>query len=691
MKTPTVSVAICLYNRARFIEETLDSVFAQTFQDYEVVIVDDGSTDGGADLIARRYSDPRLRIISQPHLGLSITRRVSIEESGGEFVAFLDSDDLWVPHKLQQQVTSARARPSVPLFCSDCDYINEQGDVVGRLSDDYKLSDVNLDHDPYGELLKRGCFVWQSTVMARRDALTAIDSYDPQYPYVADYDTWLRLARRFPLHYSPEVLAKWRVHANQFTRSQTEVTLADQRKLLLPLYRTASIPKPIRIAIGDNLLGQHRVASRRLFKDGHVAASAKAAVGMMSLPDRMIAFALGAVAERTTIGPSLLRGYKALRHRWRAVRADRSSTVGPTHIWIDGTVLSATRAGYFTLVAGLIRTLIARPRCVVHVTATEEGERALLEDLGPLSRPLLFHRPTSRRRPRGKAPHPRTIEIVIWRGGFQWADSRRIAIIQDLTTKICPELHTAANVEEFAVFLDYVQHHAHEVVTVSESSRRDIVERLSIFPGSVSVLPMPLHPSYVSPHFDAAVPSIYGVTTPYLFCLGCVEPRKNLRRLVRAFEETGAQGQTLVIAGPAGWDDTFTAFLEESDVGHRVRMLGFVPREHLPSLFHFASVVVYPSVYEGFGLPVLEAMCSSSLVIASNTSSLPEVLGPGITFDPHHSESIAAAILHALSLKPEGAEDYRRQCRVRADAWIERAATTDLFSIAPERMPAPVA
>src|SRR4029077_1140213 len=104
---PTVSVAICLLNSSRFIDETLESVFTQTFADYEIVLVDDGSTDGCADAIERRYQDRRLRIVRQPHQGLSIARRATIAAASGEYVAFLDHDDIWFPDKLERQVAAA--------------------------------------------------------------------------------------------------------------------------------------------------------------------------------------------------------------------------------------------------------------------------------------------------------------------------------------------------------------------------------------------------------------------------------------------------------------------------------------------------------------------------------------------------------------------------------------------------------
>jgi hypothetical protein len=156
--------------------------------------------------------------------------------------------------------------------------------------------------------------------MAKRSALLEVDAFNPAFPYVADYDTWLRIAQRHPLHYIDLELARWRVHPDQFTR-RTWITLADQRKLLEPLFRDASIPRPIRVSIGDNLLGQHRVATRRLLAEGNIVAAVRAAVGMFSYPDRLLAFVLGAIAETNTIGPILLRGYKSARSRWRRWRA----------------------------------------------------------------------------------------------------------------------------------------------------------------------------------------------------------------------------------------------------------------------------------------------------------------------------------------------------------------------------------
>ena len=721
-RRPAITVAICLLNSSRFIAETLDSVFAQTFQDYDVVLIDDGSTDGCIELIESRYADPRLRILRQEHRGLSMARRRSIAAATGEFVAFLDHDDVWLPHKLETQMAAAAVHPSAALLFSDCMYIDERGRPLRLLSEQYGLRGLDLaGAEAYVELLRRGCFVWQSTVVARTAALRAVDSFDPAYPYIADYDTWLRMARRYTLHYTPEVLARWRVHSTQFTHRHPDITLADHRALLGPLYRTASIPRPIRIALGDRLLGQHRVSAHWLLKQKRLVPAARAMLGMASYPDRLFAYLVGKVLERPWLGPatrSAVRGCKGVGRRLVFARHQGNGAGGPrvTHVWIDGTALAASQTGYFNLVVELIRTLAADASIAVHVMATAAGRGALEQRLGGGASALTFHAAPRRaldgsgfghasqawwaragrvvlRRltaPRGRPPHDDTIEVLVWRGRFRWDRSRRVAIVQDLTTKILPQLHTPANVAEFDRFLAYAERHADAIATVSEHSRRDIVERLRVFPDSVSVIPMPVHPRYRAPSLSTAAVAACGLTQPYILCVGCIEPRKNLRRVVRAFDlikdEDAAAHHVLAVAGPQGWDDDFGRFLLDTNAAPRVRMLGFVPGEDLPSLYHFASAVVCASVYEGFGIPLLEAMCSSALVVAAGTTALGEVIGDaGRTFDPYDTESIASAMLSILELTPDDAARYRTRCRSRAEALLDRSTWMPLLPGVPAR------
>ena len=796
MSQPVVSVTVCMHNAAAYVGETLDSLFAQTFQDFEVIVVDDGSTDGSAELVERRYADSRLRLIRQRQQTLRLARPLSLAHARGEYFAILDSDDLWSPTKLARQVAAARAAPGAGLVFSDCALIDPTGQPLGRLSDQFDFGSIDLTRGAaHLELLRRGNFVGISTAFAPMAAVRSVGGFNYSYQYVNDYDLWLRLARRYDLAFVDEPLAQYRIHATQFTQRHPEITLPEQCALLGPILRSASYPPSVRIAIGDNLLGQHRLAWRLLLRQGRPKLAARAAIGMCRYPGRLrdsMRHRLNAIGTERWLEKAIAAAaygrneYRRWSNRARRVARglsgrgfapvhvpgrDSSDASPPADIWIDGSPLGREQTGYFSLLSELIRTLVraTSPACVVHVTTNPAGRAALLARLGADGGRVRFHRIGWRalhwsqihhlafgwhaqmalavigvgllavgvagslpvvagaatillggqlmvlvdqlhtnlaamvdrarhslaarvvrflwRRfaaPRWRAPGANTVEVLFWRGRFKWRNSRRIAIVQDMTTRIHPELHTPGNVVEFDEFLGYVQRHAQAILTVSEHSKQDIIERIAVAPNAVAVMPMPIHPQYVSPVFSNAVPVLHGITTPYVLCVGAIEPRKNLRRLVKAFElvknDPAASQVMLVLVGPPAWDPGFTEFLAASDAVRRIRMPGFVPLDHLPSLYHFASAVICPSVYEGFGIPVMEAMCSSGLVLASNISSLPEVVGPeGIQFDPYDTEAIAGAMLRALAMPAAEAARYRRRLRERAERHLARAAQLDIL------------
>ena len=763
VSAPTVSVTICLYDSSPWIGATLESVLAQTYADFEVVVLDDGSTDGCLERVRARFSDPRLRLFRQAHRGLGAARRASTAHARGEFVAFLDHDDLWRPHKLERQVAVARANADAGLVFSDCELIDAEGRPTGRrLSHQYDYAAMDLRGRGLHELLQRGCFIDVSTVLARTTALREAGGFDPQYQYVEDFDMWLRVARRRPLVFVSETLARRRIHDLQFTRARPDVALEEQCRLLRAVTASATYPAPLRRAVGDYLFGQHRQCGRRLVEMGRVAAATSTAVRALRLPGRILDAlrhrARGTPAGRVLEGMNRLAWWGAgllLRPLGAAPRS------GTREVWIDGSPLCEAQTGYFNLVVELVRAVVehAREGDVVHVVTPGAGrgplqERlrgaaagvrfhgmgwrfphwttvhrwlshwsvslvaaavwsvliavgvtmsrsslfagalaalqaalitdawvaALRSDLGSPRLPLLarglrfLHRTLRAPRPGGRDG---TVEVVVWRGRFRHRRSRKIAIVPDLTPRLHPEVHTHGNVIEFEEYLRYAVAQADQIATLSDHSRRDIVTQLPVYPESVVVVPMRVDPAFREPECPDAFVRLHGIYQPYVLCVGTLEPRKNLRRLVHAFEriagEARARDHLLVLAGPDGWDTGFERFLLESDIRDRIRKIGFLPLEHLPSLYRHASAVVYASLYEGYGLPVLEAMCCSAVVLASRTSSVPEVLGDGIDFDPCRTEDIAAAMRRALSMELDEAKAYRARCRARAKALLAAA------------------
>jgi glycosyltransferase involved in cell wall biosynthesis len=203
-----------------------------------------------------------------------------------------------------------------------------------------------------------------------------------------------------------------------------------------------------------------------------------------------------------------------------------------------------------------------------------------------------------------------------------------------------------------------IAHHADLIVTVSEASRRHIVELLGVPSERVCVTyqPVPSLPALPQVEAERLVETLYGATPgQYALFLGAVEPKKNLKRLIDAFLVSGVK-LPLLIAGPLGWlCDGEMALLEmiaqasqarqvrQSEIP--VRRLGFVPRLHLVALLKCARFFAFPSIYEGFGLPVLEAMQVGIPVLTSNTGSFPEVAGDAaILVDPLNVSAMAEQI-----------------------------------------------
>ncbi|MBU3758781.1 MAG: glycosyltransferase [Candidatus Omnitrophica bacterium] len=207
---PCVSVIIPTYNRKGLLQEALESVFAQTFRDYELIVIDDGSTDGTKEAVLSRWGD-RVRYFTQPNAGISAARNAGIREAQGTYVAFLDSDDTWRPDKLALQVDFMNQNPRTGLLAT-------------RLAR-YELGSQHSQRlcpptFPSGflELLNGENNVPTSTVMVRRNCFEETGCFDSSLPIAEDWDLWLRIASRYEIACLDQVLAEHRDHLHKTTR-----------------------------------------------------------------------------------------------------------------------------------------------------------------------------------------------------------------------------------------------------------------------------------------------------------------------------------------------------------------------------------------------------------------------------------------------------------------------------------------
>lgn len=207
--TPLVSIVIPAFNVASVISETLNSVLAQTYANYEVLIADDGSTDDTIGVVqpyCRR--DARFRLISRTHVGLSETRNAAMKETAGEFIAFLDSDDVWFPEKLAVQIAAFRENPRRQFVFTN--FLMWDGE-----------RDIRLQHSPSAPWSAGGAAMTEemilrvpiciATALARREIFSDSQEFDPRFHYCEDVDLWLRLLEQeIVFHFVPQPLVRYR-------------------------------------------------------------------------------------------------------------------------------------------------------------------------------------------------------------------------------------------------------------------------------------------------------------------------------------------------------------------------------------------------------------------------------------------------------------------------------------------------
>jgi glycosyltransferase involved in cell wall biosynthesis len=213
IQSPFVSVVIATYNYGRFLPDALDSVRAQTFSDYEILVVDDGSTDDTETVIARYLADPRIRFLRIDHLGQPAAKNTGIRHARGQYVAFLDADDRWLPTKLEKQVALFRAEPDLGVVYSRWRAIDERGRSIPDWARPVHRGDV------LGQLFRRN-FVCFSSSVVRTTVFADIGCFDERIPLSIDYDLWLRIALKYPFDYVDEPLAEYRTgHVNLSRRA----------------------------------------------------------------------------------------------------------------------------------------------------------------------------------------------------------------------------------------------------------------------------------------------------------------------------------------------------------------------------------------------------------------------------------------------------------------------------------------
>jgi glycosyltransferase involved in cell wall biosynthesis len=205
---PKVSVITAAYNHVGFVRQSVESVLNQTYKDFEHIVVDDGSTDGTAEVLQSFGS--QIKYIRQRNCGTHAAINRGIRESAGGYIAIVDSDDAWLPQKLERQMSAIDRNPTAGMVYSRAYFIDQAGEVRNNEPAGRDVGDLDC---AYEHILRDNC-IPVVTAVIRRECLDDVGFFDERLKALSDWEFWLRLALKWKIVFVPEVLALYRVHGH---------------------------------------------------------------------------------------------------------------------------------------------------------------------------------------------------------------------------------------------------------------------------------------------------------------------------------------------------------------------------------------------------------------------------------------------------------------------------------------------
>lgn len=212
---PTFDIIIPAYNAARYLPTAIESVVAQTFEHWRILLVDDGSTDNTADLISSYIPrlGPKLKYIRQDNSGLPAARNTAIRHASAEFLALLDADDVWLPCRLSESLESFRDRPRVGLSYGFVQRIDDQGAVIDTFATRQPHGEGRVAPYIYMRMIDLPC----PTITFRKQCVDEVGLFDESLRATEDRDLWLRIAQRYEVALVPKIIALYRTSAASMT------------------------------------------------------------------------------------------------------------------------------------------------------------------------------------------------------------------------------------------------------------------------------------------------------------------------------------------------------------------------------------------------------------------------------------------------------------------------------------------
>ncbi len=659
LPNPAVSVVIPVYNGAHLISASLESVFNQTFQDFEVLVVDDGSTDGTRELL--QTFEPQVRVFHQPNGGASSARNHAIRQARGEFIAFLDGDDLWEPRKLELQVETLRAHPESGLCSTECVCFDEKREWPLHL-----LANVPDAGMVFDLLLVDHC-VTTSAVMVRRACLDDVGCFDESLRGAEDYNLFLRLAKKYPFRFLRETLVKSRIHAGNLSANlaqmcRDEIVNLDKIDALYPELRLPrrKLQAGIWFRFGQYHFDNHD------FSNARVAFAESIRRAPLRAPSYIYFFASllpGTPRERArdVVRIARARVGKAVSEQGGLPQQKGGVAASPkTVVMVTWSLVAGGSETYaLTLAKNLDKARFEPILCALDQGGALEAEirhfkipYRVMHRRGGLQFRLMVRMFRLFRQTRARVVHTHHFNQLFYSLlGAKLVGARVI--------------HTEHSVEAFKrprlrLALRILSRFCHRVVVIGEDGARVLCEDVGIPDAKLEIIRAGVDlAAFNESKTEARREFGLKASAPVAAIVARLSSEKNHHNLLEAWAKViqKVPGATLLVAGAGPEEAALRAQIERLELKDSVQLLGV--RRDVARVLAACNLFVLASDREGLPVSVLEAMAAARAVVATDVGDLGRVVQPektGLLVPPRDAEALAAALTALLSDLKRAAE-----------------------------------
>jgi len=670
-RAPTVSVIIPTYNRAYLVGRAIRSVLNQTFQDFEIIVVDDGSTDNTEEVV-KSFNDPRIRYIRhEQNRGGSAARNTGIRAARGEYIAFLDSDDEWLPQKLERQVNAFKSLDETTgLVYTGLRFVDHKGTLLWEQR-------PNLSGYIFHKLLQRNVIGTASSVMLRRDCLLSTGLFDETLPSRQDLDLWIRIARQFKVFPIPEPLTVHYVHEQRITADLNAKIRG--HKLFMAKFENELNSKPRALAWQLYGLG-------KLYLQKGEIAPAKSLFwkSLKKWPyPRVILDWLLLVSGTYSFARRLRSFFKERiglnRDRNRQMPAKDKKPRLALFFTLGVSLRNWNEMGHLCREAQIYKRLASRFG-VIYFLTYGEGDRAFEDTLAPIKvlpkPPCIPPKLYSFLMPFVHWKTLRNVDILKTNqmNGAWTAVLAKILFRKKLVVRCGYEWEMfakRAGTSRLKLALIHIiewicYRSADAIIVTSQEAKQYVSKTFGIPSGKIVVIP-----NYIDTELFRPL-NIEKIANRLIF-VGRFTEQKNLLNLLMAMKDIPYAELVLVGDGPL--ESALREFAQKHSI--KATFAGRLPNDELPVLLNSAEAFVLPSLYEGNPKALLEAMACGLPVIVTPVEGNREVVNHrvnGYLTNGTSAEAIKEAIIEVLS-----DEKFRKQLGERARSFIEENYSIDVL------------